>query len=187
NLLVLTAPLVFLFGAVFFVMLLEQLELPKLPWLFSGVVVLITSMPLILAFVPPRPHAVVYPPYYPPIIQEVAGWMRPAELMMSDVPCAVAWYGGRQCSALTVDSKLQFFRLNDEFKSVKALYLTPLTLDSRFTSQMIKEKDGWGNFLLECLTQKTSRNEFPLKIPAPGLLPEQFFLTDWERWKMNSP
>ncbi|MBC8001869.1 MAG: glycosyltransferase family 39 protein, partial [Opitutaceae bacterium] len=39
NLLVLTAPLVFLFGAVFFVMLLEQLELPKLPWLFSGVVV----------------------------------------------------------------------------------------------------------------------------------------------------
>ena len=189
NLLVLVAPLVFLFGVVFFLMLLEELALalPTLRWLFFATFLLITSMPLLLSFMPPQASAVAYPPFYPPIIQEVAGWMRPGELMMSDVPCGVAWYGHRQCSALTDDSRAQFFRLNDEFKSVKALYLTPLTLDVRFASQMIKEKNGWGSFLLETLTQKASRQDFPLKIAAPRFFPDQFFLTDWERWKMKSP
>ena len=189
NLLVLVAPMVFLFGAVFFLMLLEQLDLTldRVRWLLPGAVVLVASFPLVLSFVPPIAMPVAYPPYYPPIVQEIAGWMRLSELMMSDVPCGVAWYGRRQCSALTDDSRQQFFRLNDEFKSVKALYLTPLTLDSRFASQMIKEKNGWGNFLLESLTQKAPRQDFPLRVPAPGFLPEQFFLTDWERWKMNVP
>ena len=45
----------------------------------------------------------VYPPYFPPEIQQIAGWMKPDELMMSDVPWAVAWYGDRQCVWLSLD------------------------------------------------------------------------------------
>ena len=50
----------------------------------------------------PRPIPVAYPPYYPPAIQTVAGWLKEKELAMSDIPWAVAWYGQRQCVWLTL-------------------------------------------------------------------------------------
>jgi len=48
-------------------------------------------LPLTFAMFPPKISPVVYPPYYPPEIQQTANWMKPDELMMSDVPWAVAW------------------------------------------------------------------------------------------------
>ena len=113
--------------------------------------------------------------------------MRPNEMMMSDVPAAVAWYGRRPCTALTEDTGVEFFQLNDEFKSVKALYLTPRTVDSRLISQMVKEKKGWGNFLLEYLTRNQPPEGFPLRVAARGSLPEQFFLTVRDRGHTSSP
>ncbi len=60
-----------------------------------------------------------------------SAWMRPDELMMSDMPWAVAWYGDRQCAWLTVNSGYEFTQLCYYTKRVNALYIsTPLTLDS---------------------------------------------------------
>ena len=58
----------------------------------------LSCLPMMFTLLSPKTMPVVYPPYYPPDIQQTAGWMKPDELMMSDVPWAVAWYGNRQCA-----------------------------------------------------------------------------------------
>ena len=137
------------------------------------------------ALLPPPKVPVAYPPYYPPEIQETAGWMKPGELMMSDVPWAVAWYGQRQCAWLTLDSGDAFFALNDNLKPVQALYLTPVTTDGKFVTDMMRGgEQGWGNFFAKALITGQIPGKFPLHSAPTGFLPDRLFLTDWPRWKL---
>ncbi len=186
NLLVIIAPLLFVFGVgAFFILLTRAIEaIPVLHFTFIGLFIALASAPLIFSFLPPKTYPLAYPPYYPPIIQGSAGWMKEKELMMSDIPWAVAWYGQRQCAWLTLDAQGEdFFRLNDDLKTVQGLYLTPRTTDSRFLTEMIKDKDGWPRFVLEILAKGEVPSRFPLRKSPTGFLPDQVFLTDWERWR----
>jgi len=137
---------------------------------------------------------VAYPPYYPPAIQQTAAWMKENELMMSDIPWAVAWYGKRQCVWLTLNatpnpkdpnSHENFFTINDWYhKNINALYLTPETMDSRFLSQWVHTGEAsWGSFILDTFLRKEVPPTFPLREMPAGYLPDQFFLTDWKRWQ----
>jgi 4-amino-4-deoxy-L-arabinose transferase-like glycosyltransferase len=184
NLLVIFAPLVFIYGVALFFILLDQFTLPmqQLRYTIVGLFVTIVSAPLIFALLPPKTQPVAYPPYYPPMIQESAGWLKEKEMMMSDVPWAVAWYGQRQCAALTLGPREEFLKL-DDLKPVKAIYLSPQTMDGHFGSQLLKDKDGWGYFVIELIMRGDVPKGFPLRILAGGFLPDQLFLTDWERWK----
>ena len=95
NLLVLLVPLANIFGAAFFLTLLDRLPRKVFRYVATGSLMFIACGPLLwTAFSKTSPRA--YPPYYPPEIQQVAGWMQPDELMMSDMPWAVAWYAGRE-------------------------------------------------------------------------------------------
>jgi len=196
NLLVLTVPLVIVFGVSLFYMLLDQINLvfPQLRYAVIGLFGLVMCLPLIFTFLPPRPSPLVFPPYYPPSIQNANRWMDENELMMSDVPWAVAWYGQRQCLWLTLNSESDFFAVNDMIKPVRALYLTPVTLkDKQSLSQRWREDDSalaqqktegtWGWFVSELMVNRQVPKNFPLRRAANGYLPEQLFLTDWERWK----
>jgi hypothetical protein len=110
--------------------------------------------------------------------------MKESELMMSDIPWAVAWYGNRQCVWLTLDAQEQFFAINDNLKPVRGLYLTPLTMDSRFLTEWVRAGEhSWGSFVLEGMLRREIPPTFPLRKAPNGYLPEQLFLTDWERWK----
>jgi hypothetical protein len=192
NLLVIVAPLVFLYGVALFFTLLDQIEFPSpavrqtAVWAF-GVIV---SLPLILTLLPPRSYPVDYPrvPYFPPAVQRVAGWMETNELMMSDMPWAVAWYGDRSCVWITLDhgkkGESDFFKINDFQKPIQGLYLTPITMDSKFLTQMLKSPDGeWCRFVLDSILRTNVPTGFPLKKAPTGLFPEQVFLTDRARWK----
>ena len=118
-------------------------------------------LPMIFALLPPRTMPVVYPPYYPPDIQQIAGWMKADELMMSDVPWAVAWYGQRQCVWLTLNAQDDFYAINDYMKPVQALYLTPETMDCRFVSDWVRaDEHSWGNFILQAVAQNKFRPTF---------------------------
>lgn len=186
NLLVLLVPLVFVYGASLFLLLLDQMNLwfRGLRPLIIGVFTVLVSLPMLVIFLLPPAAAVVYPPYYPPVIQQICRWMRPDELMMSDVPWAVAWYGNRQCMWTTLDAQQQFFAVNDYLKPVRALYLTPQTMDSRFLTQWVRAGEhSWGSFILESMLRKEIPASFPLRVAPAGFLPEQLFLTDWERWR----
>lgn len=190
NLLVILTPVMFVFGAAFFLTLLDQIELP-LPWMRPVSVALsvaVLSLPLIFRLLPPRNSPSVYPPYYPPIIQEVSHWLEPNELMMTDMPWAVSWYGQRQAVWTTLDVGLStsddFYRINDEQKAIKGIYLTPLTTNQRFLAEMRQSRPGvWGKFYLDAYVLKNLPTNFPLKIAPPVLLPDQLFLSDRIRWR----
>jgi hypothetical protein len=184
NLLVLLVPLVFVFGASFFFTLLGQMALPlaQLRYAVIAGFVVLCGLPMCFTLLSSRNSPVVYPPYFPPLIQQSARWMQPDEMLMSDVPWAVAWYGDRQCIWLTLDAQDDFFAIN-RLKPVLALYLTPQTMDGKFVTEWIEApKRGWGNFLMQTLIDKRVPDKFPLTKAPMGYFPEQLFLTDRERW-----
>lgn len=188
NLLVLLVPLVFIYGVSLFYILLDQMTLPlrELRLVLKAVFVVLCCAPLFFALLPPRTRPVVYPPYYPPDIQLISGWMNPNELMMSDIPWAVAWYGQHQCVWLTLDAQDDFFAINDYLKPVKALYLTPETMDAKFASDWVQaNQHSWGNFVLQAVAQSKIPVTFPLNHAPPGFFPERLFLTDADRWKLQ--
>ena len=195
NLLILLAPMVVVYGTSLFFLLLDQFPIPALIFRYILMVVflLIASVPLLLIFLPPKTKPVAYPPYMPPSIQSVANLMKENELIMSDIPWAVAWYGQRQCVWITLhavpnakDSALRedFFAINDYQKSIQALYLTPATMDSRFLSQWVQGgEQSWGSFIVQTVLLKEEPPVFPLRKAPPRWLPYQLLLTDWERWR----
>jgi 4-amino-4-deoxy-L-arabinose transferase-like glycosyltransferase len=195
NLLVLVAPLVLVFGVSLFFLLLDQIRLPflELRPVVIGVFALVVCLPMCFVFLPPKAIPVAYPPYYPPAIQTMAGWLKGNELAMSDIPWAVAWYGQRQCVWLTLkcapDAKdpathEDFFAINDFQKPINALYLTPETMDARFLSQWFRAgEQSWGSFVVESVLKRKVPDQFPLREAPTGWPSDQLVLTDWPRWK----
>jgi len=187
NLIVLTVPLVFIYGGVFFLTLLRQMKLP-MAQLHYGVIalfVLVCCLPMAFTLFASRNLPITYPPYYPPDIQKTAGWMKENELMMSDVPWAVAWYGHHQCVWLTLNTQDEFNAINYWIKPVQAIYLTPETMDDKLLSECLRSgENSWGNFLLKALTQSQIASSFPLTHSPSGTagISSGLFLTDRIRW-----
>ncbi len=144
-------------------------------------------LPMIFVFPPPRPLPIAYPPYYPPSIQAAAGWAKEKELIMSDIPWAMAWYGQSQCVWLTLNAQSDFLAINDYQKPIQEVFLTRVTMDSRFlTGWVLAGDQNWGSFILDCLVRKMQRQPspaptFPLHYWQAGW-PEQFLLTSREHW-----
>ena len=184
NLLVLLTPLVVIFGVSFFLTLLNQMKTPspQVRLAVIAVMVLVSCQSFITNLLPPKISPVSYPPYYPPEIQKVSGWMRADEMMMSDIPWAIAWYGDHQCVWTTINSQYEFFQFNDYVKQVRGLYLTLNTLDGKlFTECLQGGVDSWGNFVLKTVAANQIPPQFPLKTAPYGLL-SGLFLTDRQRW-----
>lgn len=184
NLLVLLTPLVAIAAVALFFTLLDNMELPHplLRYPVGALFLLVTVSPLIVTFLPPRTFPVAYPPYYPPFLARVAQYFEPDELIMTDQPWAMAWYGRRQAVLLTRDPEDEFLALSDWIKPVRGLYLTSLTLDQRFTSELVLKERDWGRFVISCLVQGEVPRGFPLRRSPDGFLPEHFLLADRERW-----
>lgn len=200
NYLVLLLPFLSVYAAAFFQTLLENIQVPaaSLRRGITAILVALAGLPLLLQILPPRIIPIVYPPYYPPAIQPMGEWFKPNELLMSDVPWAVAWYGNRQCVWLTleatgisdVDSDENFFAVNDRLKPVYGLYLTPRSTNMRFETEILPA-GSWGSLILDVsLGSRQGRPvvpaTFPLRTVAPRFLPEQILLVDWPRWNRPS-
>jgi len=185
NLLVLLTPLAVIFGVIFFLTLLNQMKTPS-PQIRLAVIalmVVISCQPLIASLLPPKASPLAYPPYYPPEIQKVASWMQPDELLMSDIPWAVAWYGDHQCTWISMNSQSEFFQFNDYVKQVRGLYLTLNTLDSRLYTECLQGGVGsWGNFALNTAVVGQIPQGFTLRYFPAGVLQSGLFFTDRQRW-----
>src|SRR5262249_51088885 len=74
NLVVLLSPLALVFGVAMFFLLLDQINLPFPPTrtVVTSIFALVVCAPLIFTMLPPRVFAVAYPPYWPPLVQDVA-------------------------------------------------------------------------------------------------------------------
>ena len=195
NLLVLLAPLVVVYGVAMFYTLLENMEFPfyQLRYVVVTVFAALVMTPMWFALLLPGKGAIAYPPYWPDKIRTSAHVLKEDELMMTDIPWAVAWYGDREAVWLTlnatadadnaVDWQESFFAINDALKPVHALYLTPRSLDVRFQTDMVRSgQQGWGHFIMSTLGNGQLPASFPLTKIPPGYLPEQLLLSDLARW-----
>jgi hypothetical protein len=188
NLLVLLAPLILVFGTAFFFTLFDQIALPDpaLRRLAAGIFPAVLCAPFLFDLAaPPDLSDLSHYASFP--IQRTALMMAPDELMMSDIPWAVAWYGDRPCAWLTLNDADNFSAL-ERLAPVHAIYLTPRTTDRRFLSQLHDGAQNWGSFALNNMSSKAGSP--PSQIPAnfaltqlrPGS-PAEIFLTDKVRWK----
>jgi hypothetical protein len=173
NLYVLLVPLIFLFGSIFFFVLLDRLTIHSQLILTSitAVFVAINSVILVFALLPPRPPEYQFPPYYPPMIFSISKWMEPEEVMMSDMPWAVAWYGNTPCMTLTKDVN-DFLEINDYRTKISAIYVTPITLYGGFANDILVNKQSWVPILLRQVPEN-----FPLRVLIPSHR-DFIFLTD---------
>jgi hypothetical protein len=190
NLLVLLAPFVIIFGVQFFWMILGQLQLPfrELRFVVIAGFCIITCLPLLFTFLPPKPSAVVYPPYFPPYIQRAASFVNQQELSMSDIPCAMAWYGNVP-SILLTEGTDAFATIDELQKSIDALYFTQATLNRRFLSEWMQPGDNaWGTLLLQCsatvreadpIWPKEVRYQIPRLNAQPSVLNLHFLQAGW--------
>ncbi|HXR07824.1 MAG TPA: glycosyltransferase family 39 protein [Candidatus Acidoferrum sp.] len=168
NLLVVLAPLVLIFGVGVFFTLLDHMipaEEPRSRRAVAGLFVVVLCAPLLLTLLGPADLPAITP-YAPWHIQQVSAMMQPDELMMSDIPWAVAWYGDRPCAWLTLGvggvpegatnvDVAETYAEMAKLKPVRAVFLTQRTSDRRFLSQMIaNEQDrrgDWSYFYLNSL------------------------------------
>jgi 4-amino-4-deoxy-L-arabinose transferase-like glycosyltransferase len=186
NLLVLLVPLIFIYGSGFFFQLLEQMNLRvrELRYVVITAFGVVACLPMLFVFISPKASPLQYPPYYPMAISQIGTYMKPAELTMSDIPWAVAWYADRQCVWLTPNPDSDYYAISDYQKPIRALYLTPLTTDSRILTDWVRPGlRGWPIFILEFIFNKRAPDKFPLRYARDGFFPEQLLLCDWERWK----
>jgi len=154
----------------------------------AGLFVMVVCAPLLLTLLGP-PKQTAISPYAPLHLQRVAAMMQPDELMMSDIPWAVAWYGARPCAWLTLDDA-ETYKEMDKLKPVRAVFLTQRTSDRRFLSQMIanqRDNEGdWSYFYLDSLPgwgHGEVPTGFPLRKAILDYAPDQMFISDRNRWQ----
>ncbi len=128
---------------------------------------------------------VQWPPYVPPYIAILANWTKENEIITSDMPWAVSWYADRRSLWLPMAIN-DFVTLNDWDvlqSRIVGLYLTPVSGDSPFLSQVVKgDYKEWAPFIM----RSANLRAFPLKAVTP--LPidsECIFYADRNRWTLR--
>jgi len=183
NLLAILGPVSFLFGAGLFFSLLDRwkVDLPEMRLAASTGLVVAASLPMALSFLLPHPYPMANPPYHPARLQYLRSVpaehglaeIKQDDLLMSDIPWAVAWYGNQNCVWLTRTVKPDFYTLYEQFQPVSALYFTEATTDQRYTSRVLNANElNWERFMLDMQMKGDVPDGFPLQavsdIFAPG-------------------
>jgi len=152
---------------------------------FMAGIYLVSALPFLDNFSemcgPPKPQ-MQWPPYAPPGIALIGEWTRPSEIIMSDMPWAVAWYADRKSLWLPMTVKA-FHELNDYNQlngEIVGLYLTPVSGHSAFVPDIVKgEYREWAPFIVGAADLR----EFPLheriQMPIDG---ECLYYSDRARW-----
>ncbi len=151
---------------------------------FITLLYLLCSLPMILAtpwLSPPKPP-VRWPPYMPPLIGVLNDWMRPEEIVASDMPWAVAWYADRR--SLWLPDTIQAMTELGDYKvlggPINGLYLTPVSgTDNKFRDIVKGEYKNWAAVIL----RSQQIEQFPLRwnTVALGLENECVFFSDHDR------
>ncbi|MSU23839.1 MAG: hypothetical protein EXS32_08460 [Opitutus sp.] len=184
------SPLIMIFGAGFFFVLLgSNAALSQWPRAVSVALLLAQALPLAHDALEPRRLHFQYPPYFPGLFQGMKQELTRRQAdgrygVMADVPAGVAWYGRVRVWALP--PRLHDFYAITLEQPIGELLLTPRTLDRPFFSELnakpllpgslsaASNRFGeWGEIYAGLLTGKLPR-EFPLA--APQKLAENLYV-----------
>jgi hypothetical protein len=183
---VLFIPLMTAYGLAFLLVLWSRLEIA--PRLFRNAFLAglytLSSLPFLSQFLElhrAQPLRVHWPPYVPPYISLLSEWTDPNEVILSDMPWAVAWYAQR--SSLWLPTTRQEYLSLHAFNSIgpiAGLYLTPMTGNRSFWADIGRgEFSDWAPFVLH----QSDVGDFPLRYStAMPVNDECVFYTDSPRW-----
>lgn len=155
---------------------------------------LLTCLPMIQIFLPPRPELATFPPYHAPSVQLFSEPFKTEELTMSDIPWAVAWYGQKQCAGLTLksvlgktddpDAREDLSEASNQCgKAVKGLLLSPVTLNRGFR-EMRTSFSSWGGLVLIYALKDEVPLDFPLGAGTrKSYFPDMLMLAEYDRWQ----
>ncbi len=111
----------------------------------------------------------VWPPYYPPHIAYLNDWTNDQEIILSDIPWAVAWYANRTAVWLPKDMD-QYKDLEDYVegmgKQFAGVFISPITVNGNFITDISQgHYNAWREVILagEMLEEMNA-----------GILPEDF-------------
>ena len=189
---VLFIPVMTAYGLAFVLVLWTRLELasPLLRRGFLALLYFVSALPFLsqlLELHRAQPLRVHWPPYVPPYISLIGRWMEPNEIVLSDMPWAVAWYADRRSLwlPLTRNEYLSLHTFNSLGGPINGLYLTPLTGNRPFWSEIGRgEFAEWAPFVLH----QADVGSFPLRVStAMPMNDECVFYTDKPRWNTASP
>ena len=175
------APLVIVFGAgFFFVLLSSNAALGAWPRLCAGALLTLQALPLAHDALDPHWLHFQYPPYFPQLFQGMRRQMEVSDSagkfgLMADVPAGLAWYG--QTRVWAQPATLRDFYAVQVEQPTGELLLTPKTLDRPFFSDLnakpktpgfltasIPRIGEWGEVYGGLLTGSFPR-QFPLSTP----------------------
>ncbi len=183
------APLIIVFGAGFFFVLVDSQ--PRLAahwrWAAAGLLAL-QCLPLVRDGLEPRKIHFHYPPYYPNLFMELRRDMAtrflPGTGVATDVPAGTAWYGRMRVWAKP-ERLRDFSRIIVE-QNIGALLLTPVTLDRPFFTELaarsgdtisLNDAGGWGGVYAGLVTRRMPAG-FPLNLPPQKLTENMVLLVN---------
>src|SRR5581483_6666596 len=113
------------------------------------------------------------PPYVPPYIAILGGggtegFTNPDEIIASDMPWAVAWYADRESVWIPyhIDDFMDMHDYNRLNGALVGLYLSPITGDARFFSDVVKgEYQEWSSFILRNVDTQNFPFQARTKLP----------------------
>ena len=173
-------PFIILYGLAFFYILIDRLDLGARVYTMGlkCMIVILSAIPFFLTLMPPHAKH-PYPPYWPPIINQVATMLTPREVICTDMPWATAWYGDRVSILLPKDLD-SFYKINDLKQYISGMYVTAITKNKPFAKDLLT---GSEKTWLPVISGRTPP-DFPLKqaISLNARSQDQIFLSDRDRW-----
>ncbi len=184
------APLLIVFGAGFFAVLVSSQTALALHWrwVVTGLLAL-QALPLVRDCLEPRKVHFYYPPYFPNLFMELrrdtAMRFQPGVTIATDVPAGTAWYGQQRVWAKP-ERLRDFYEITVQ-QPVGALLLTPVTLDRPFFTELAARREdairtlsdtgGWGAVYAGLVTRRMPAN-FPLSGTPQRLTENMVLLVD---------
>jgi hypothetical protein len=183
------APLIIVFGAGFFLVLMDSQPrlAPHWRWVAAGLLAL-QALPLVRDCLEPRKVHFYYPPYFPNLFMElrrdVEARFLPGAGVATDVPAGTAWYG--QMRVWSKPDRLRDFYVITVEQNIGALLLTPVTLDQPFFTQLAARREdaiqltdtgGWGGVYAGLVTRRMPAG-FPLNMTPQRLTDNMVLLVN---------
>lgn len=183
------APLVIVFGAGFFFVLVDSQPRLTLLWRWAAAALLLLQcLPLMRDGLEPRKIHFYYPPYFPNLFMELRRDMGtrflPGTGVATDVPAGTAWYGRMRVWAKP--ERLRDFSQVTVEQNIGALLLTPVTLDRPFFTELaarsgdtisLNDAGGWGGVYAGLVTRRMPPG-FPLNMPPQRLTENMVLLVN---------
>ncbi len=161
------------------------------------IVAIISAIPLLLplpknlrnGIMADRMQRAVWPPYYPPQISVLNKWTNEQEVILSDIPWAVAWYANRASMWLPRDMD-QFADLEEYVEGMgrkfAGIYITPVTVNSNLISNISRGPyAAWREVIMTGEGIDMGVRFLPEDFPFQDILPmneQLYFFSDRQRW-----